>query len=244
MNQLVLTLSMAPRFAFETLIVHEGIEAAVAAIRSVYEEPERPLPPLFLFGGPGTGKTHILKATSSLIEGIRGERDGSSRFFSPGGTREGGTGFEAFAAQADEESARFCCVAVDDVHLLSPDQSTHLWSLSNRATRRGSPLLLASGLSMQEVFGDNPHLESRVKAGLVFQLSPPEDSVRMLILDKMARDRNVRVSRDVCSYLVTRKARNLRELGRILEILDHESLVQKRRITLPLIKTMERDGFV
>ncbi|MBI5568573.1 MAG: AAA family ATPase [Desulfomonile tiedjei] len=244
MNQLVLTLNVAPRFTFDNLIVHEGIEAAVSAVRSVYEEPERPLPPLFLFGGPGTGKTHILKATASLVDSARGQRDGASRFFSLGGTSEEGTSLDTFAAQADNESARFCCVAVDDIHLLSPEQSAHLWGLSNKATRRGSPLLLASGLSIQEVFRDNPHMESRVKAGLVFQLAPPEDNVRMLILDKMARDRNVRVSRDVCSYLVTRKSRNLRELSRLLEILDHESLVQKRRITLPLIKTLERDGFV
>ena len=244
MNQLVLTLSISPRFTFENLVVHEGIEAAVSAVRSVYAEPERPLPPLFLFGGPGTGKTHILRATASMVDDARGQRDGASRFFSPGDTHEQETGLDSFAAQADEESAKFCCVAVDDIHLLTPEQSAHLWGLSNKATRRGAPLLLASSLPIQEVFKDNPHMESRVKAGLVFQLAPPEDNVRVLILDKMARDRNVRVSRDVCNYLVTRKSRNLRELNRILEILDHESLVQKRRITLPLVKTLERDGFV
>jgi chromosomal replication initiation ATPase DnaA len=79
---------------------------------------------------------------------------------------------------------------------------------------------------------------------LVLELTPPEDPVRMLILDKMARDKNVRIPREVAGYLVTRKSRNIKELERIVDILDRKSLQLKRRITVPLIKLLEEDGLL
>jgi DnaA-homolog protein len=60
----------------------------------------------------------------------------------------------------------------------------------------------------------------------------------------MARDKNVRISREVCAYLVSRKSRNVKELERLLDILDRASLELKRRITIPLAKTLEKDGLL
>jgi chromosomal replication initiation ATPase DnaA len=63
-----------------------------------------------------------------------------------------------------------------------------------------------------------------------------------MILDKMARDINVRIAPDVTHYLVTHKSRNVSELARILEALDTVSLQLKRRITLPIVKLLEKEG--
>ena len=76
----------------------------------------------------------------------------------------------------------------------------------------------------------------------MLKLDVPNDSVRLLIVDKMARDRNIRISEDVCRYLVTRKSRNVKELERLLDILDQTSLELQRRITIPLVKLLEHQG--
>lgn len=133
-------------------------------------------------------------------------------------------------------------VAVDDVHLMDAEEAKMLWTLSNKLTRTGAPLLMASLFSPDELFLHDEHLRSRIVSGLVLQLEPPEDAVRMLILDKMAGDKNVRISREVAGYLVTRKSRNVKELQKLVDVLDQTSLQLKRRITVPLIKMLEKEG--
>jgi len=60
----------------------------------------------------------------------------------------------------------------------------------------------------------------------------------------MAKDRNVRLPHEVANYLVTRKSRNVKELERLMEILDNESLRLKKRITLSLVKYVEQEGLL
>ncbi len=242
MTQLLLTLRTPPRFTFESLVSHEGISNAVSTIVSVYGDSTRLLPPLFLYGPPGTGKTHILHATGSLIAHRKGCADSHVRVISAHGGADSFAGLEEIVSGPDEGQTDVCVVTVDDIHLLPLDRWTQLWSLWNKTTRWGCPLMMASRSAPTEVFQDDPHLTTRVTSGLVFRLDPPEDQIRLLILDKMARDRHVRISRDVCNYLVTRKSRNVKELEKLLDLLDRTSLELKRRITLPLIKIMEQEG--
>jgi DnaA-homolog protein len=242
MTQLTLSLVTPPRFTFENLVVHEGIERAISTIRRVYTPSARPLPPLFLYGSPGTGKTHILSALTAML--------GKSALKQPGwvtiiDAEDEPPNFPQLArliALDEAEFLRLTAVAVDDVHRISGEDRAHFWNLCNKLNRSGAALLMASRVSPEETFRDDPHLSSRIASGLVFCLEPPADPVRVLILDKMARDRNLRVSPDVGTYLVTRKSRNVKELGHLMEILDRASLRLKRRITLPLIKDLEREG--
>jgi DnaA regulatory inactivator Hda len=242
MTQLLLPLKTPPRFTLESLVSHEGISQAVATIVSVYGEEDRTLPALFLYGPPGTGKTHLLHAAASLAARTRSHSEATLRFIPAHGNASPFAGLEELVSGPDDMQHEVSCVAVDDIHLLPVDLWTQFWSLWNKTSRWGCPLMLASRPAPSEIFQDDPHLATRVTSGLVFRLDPPEDHMRMLILDKMARDRHVRISRDVCSYLVTRKSRNVKELEKLLDLLDRMSLELKRRITLPLIKLLEQQG--
>ncbi len=242
MNQLVLQIFTPPRFTFDNIIAHEGIEAAVSAIRNVYGKGEGPFPALFLCGPSGTGKTHILNALVALMATRQPDCQGIARLISAHGNPPVFEGLDDIVLRADSPGPQLCCVAIDDVHLLAEKESAKLWSLYNLVTRVGAALFLASRLSSEEIFSDNAHLRSRVASGLVFGLEPPTDRVRLLILDKMARDRNIRIPHDVSNYIVTRKSRSVKDLEKLLDNIDHYSLEVGRRITLPLIKTLERDG--
>jgi len=241
MSQLALPFEIAPRLTLDTLVLHQGIATAISAVRNVYGNGARPFPSLFLHGAPGTGKTHIITALTRFLAG---------RF--PGHSTVDVIALESLPSRApslkdlalktDEELATMCCVAVDDIHLIQDQDQADLWNLFNKMTRIGAPLLMAARLSGEEAFPENPHLRSRINSGLVFGLEPPQDRDRLLILDKMARDRSIRIPHEVSNYLVTRKARNIKELAKVLEILDLASLELRRRITLPLIKTLEAEG--
>lgn len=244
MTQLLLPLTTPPRLTFEALIVHEGIQTAVSTIQSVYGTGGPPLPPLFLHGPPGTGKTHMLNALALLLEIRFAPKAAGVRFISAAGEPPRFPELEALVSDPETSVQGLLAVIVDDAHRANEEDSAHLWSLSNKLTRSGAPLILAARTPPEEIFPANAHLRSRIVSGLVLALEPPEDAIRMLIVDKMARDKNVRIPREVCAYLVSRKSRNVKELEGLLDILDRASLELKRRITIPLIKTLEKEGLL
>jgi len=242
MKQLTLSLFTPPRYTFDNLVLHEGIEAAISAVRQVFGRTGTPVSSVFLHGPAGSGKTHILRALAADLEQAQPQR---SLVLVEAVSRNGLSTFpllHQLVAGPENTNDAPSVIAVDDVHLLGEDDAAALWTLFNKLARSATPLIMTSRAAPDAIFGDNPHLASRITAGLVFALRPPEDDARLLILDKMARDRNVRVPSEVSRYLVAHKSRNLKELEGILDVLDESSLELKRRITLPLVKMLEAEG--
>ncbi|MBI4962922.1 MAG: hypothetical protein HY913_06590 [Desulfomonile tiedjei] len=242
MTQLLLPFATPPRFTLDNLVIHEGIREALLTIRSVYESGELPRPFLFLHGAAGTGKTHMMNALASHLKERLDPEKCLVKLIVPVGSPASFPDLEELVTSVDGNDEEKCAVLVDDVHLMDDHNKHHLWNLSNQLVRSGAPLIMSSRLPPDEIFENDPHMKSRITAGLVLWLEPPEDSVRVLILDKMARDKHVRISPDVTHYLVTRKSRNVNDLSMILDILDRSSLELQRRITLPLIKLLEKQG--
>ena len=224
-------------------MVHDGIQEALRTIRSVYGSHKLPLPSLFLHGLPGTGKTHVLHALAAFLDDVF-QADGLRVEFVDANDQAAAAQELERLLSDDSILSHVCAVAVDDVHEVHGQAAAHLWNLSNKLTRSGAALLMGSGKPPEETFPTDPHLTSRITSGLVLQLDSPDDAVRVLIIDKMARDRNVRISPEVSHYLITRKSRNVSDLNRIMDILDKASLQSKRRITVPFIKSLEKSGEV
>jgi DnaA regulatory inactivator Hda len=244
MKQMVLDLQTAPRYSFDNLISHEGNEQAVSSTRAIYVKGPPPFPPLFLHGPDGSGKTHLMKALYSEIEG-RSELNGDNPIYLTFTENLSDTPDidSLFAETSDaEQSPR--AVLLDDIHKLPPSRHLDVWDLFNRSTRFGAPLLLAGRHNVDESFPNNEHLRSRLLSGLVFEVDVPHDNGRLMIMDKMARDRNIRISQDVFRYLLARRSRNIKELEELIDTLDKHSLAGKRRITIPFIKLLEKDAHI
>ncbi len=244
MEQLILPLYTKPLFRFDNLVVHQGNETAVSTITSVYLKRDKVLPNLFLYGPGGTGKTHILQA---LAEALRqnisvtfisahkmNQRDLKTKSDIPNDETK-------IIIQNDQPSS---AIIIDDVHEIAAEAASALWNISNKLTTAGLPFIMSSLLSPQELFELNLHLRSRVTSGLVLRLENPDDPARVLILDKMARDRNIRLPPEVNRYLVNHKSRDLNDLARIIDRIDFLSLNRGRRITLPFLRELEKDGLL
>ncbi len=234
MIQLILPLTAEPHYSFSNLILHPGITETASALRTLYTEGAEPFPLAFIYGPSGAGKTHLLNAALGLFEtkGIYIGPEGNPPLF------------PLMRELAAREAPLSEAVAVDDVHLLRQTDAGALFALINKVTRCGAPLLMASQVPADQLFTDAPHLSSRLVSGLLFPVAPPDDYVRLLILDKIAADKNIRISRDVYNYLVARKTRNIKELQELLSILDAASMESKRRITIPFVKSLEKAGKV
>jgi len=244
MTQLLLPLETPPHCSFENLVVHEGIRQAVESLRPLCESGKVSFPSVLLHGVAGAGKTHLLHALRRSLGQPGRSPFITVHFITPSANTNSFDDLEPLVGTMVSETLEPCAVLVDDVHKMGNKDAAHLWSLSNQLTRFGYPLIMTSRVPPEEIFPENAHLKSRLIAGLVFGLKSPEDSARIMILDKMARDRNIRIAPDVTHYLVTHKSRSIGELAGIIEALDVASLQLKRRITVPLVKLLEKEGII
>ena len=176
-------------------------------------------PSLYLWGPPGSGKTHLLSAAAVEAQG----RGANARY----------TSASEFAAA--DWSRPPAWMAIDDVHGLSQAGQAALFTLLNRAIRGELRLLLAgaiapAGLILRE------DVRTRLGAVLVFQMHPLDDEEKARALQTHARGRGFDLPPEAAQYLLRHGRRDLRWLVSVLDALDRYSLQTRRPITLPLLR--------
>ena len=165
---------------------------------------------LYIWGPPGSGKTHLLNALAAEAGGL--VWDGGSEI----------------APDAP-------LLAVDDVESLSESAQIAAFDAFNRAKAAGQRFAAAgenapAGLKLRE------DLRTRLGWGLIYRLYPLNDADMQAALVKHAQDLGFELDPAIAAWLLTRASRNLGQLLQIVEALDRYSLQTKRRITLPLLK--------
>ncbi|MGC8658076.1 MAG: HdaA/DnaA family protein [Desulfomonilaceae bacterium] len=218
------------------MVLHPGIANAVKALKANLETQTRHPAPVLLYGPSGSGKTLILKAFSRFVRSVDHHNNFNSIFISVTNQDKSGDDLETVASTGQTSTGR---VMIDDVDKVTGPDRKHLWNLWNQLVTTGTRLVCASTDGPEKIFQDDPHLRSRMISGLTLELFPPEDDIRVLILDKMASKRGLRLTPDVINYLLSRKSRNLKKLEQIIELLDSVSMEAHRRVTLRLVKEIE-----
>ncbi len=244
MRQIALPLFDPKVFLFSDIIVHQGISDTMGLLESALTEVSHsnPVPKTILLHGPsGSGKTMLLRASSEYFKHLNQSIYRKGLFVSISDRRLNEPTLEMMARFDQGELSAVNLVCVDDVDKISGIESNDLWSLWNRLLVVGAHLVCSSSVGPEALFTENPHLRSRMLAGLSLELTPPDDHTRVLILDKMASRRGIKLSQDVINYLLSRKSRNLKKLEELLDILDEISLQERRRVTLRLIKELESE---
>ena len=177
---------------------------------------------VWLFGDPGTGKTHLLQA-------VCGEQADAA--YIP--ARE-------IAAEDDsiEAYGHFDTVAVDDVPewigTQAPERS--LIGLYNVLRGRCARLVLTAHRSPADLAFALPDLGSRLRAAACYRLAPLDDQDKLRLLSGVARERGFELPEEVALFLLVRTSRDQRELLGALDRLDEASLAQGRRLTIPFVK--------
>lgn len=182
---------------------------------------------VYLWGGYGTGKSHLLEAACRAMR-LEGE----------------GAAFVPLAEQAQLEPAMLqgiehrALVCVDDLDQVAGDRDWEegLFHLYNRARESGVRLLMAGARAPRALGLRLPDFRSRVAAMLVFQLRSLDDEQRVEVLQLRAREQGFELPKDAAAYLVQRQPRGMHSLVQLLERLDLASLAAQRRVTIPFIR--------
>ena len=173
-----------------------------------------------IWGLPGSGKSHLLKATARLYEGLYSDA----------------TTF----AHDTIETPQASLICVDDVHLFTEDQQAVLFTLYNnwqtyKATEQVFTLIVSANAAPQSLV-IREDLRNRLGWDLVFQLHSLDDADAQLAFAQRVFDKGLSLSKEVAPWLFTHYTRDIRTLLALLDALDAYSLEQKRTITLPLLK--------
>ncbi len=181
--------------------------------------------PTYLWGGEGSGKTHLLKALEAGLH------------------EQGATvgWLDAGVQQAGEFDESWTAVLMDDVHLYSPEQqqTAFNWFVNAQTEQRG---VLAAGSVPPADLKLRDDLRTRLGWGHVFQLQLLSEPERRAVLRQAADARGVFLTDDVMDFMLTRFSRDLSSLMELLDLIDRYALQAKRAITIPLIKSMMEDS--
>jgi DnaA family protein len=178
-------------------------------------------PPVYLWGPPGSGKTHLLHA---LVD--RAARQGRRAAWFSAATPAPWSGAE----NTD-------WLVIDDAHALDPGQQQAAFSLFVDATVRGAGIVAGGDVPAVDLVV-REDLRTRLGWGHVFALEPLGEAEVRAALRREADRRGTFLSDEVMDYLLTRFARDLKHLMAQLDRLDAFSLSTKRAITVPLLKQM------
>jgi DnaA family protein len=177
---------------------------------------------VMLWGSPGAGKTHLLRAAVAAVEA----RGRPAMFVA---AAAGLTAHEADVLAGHD------VVAIDDIDRAEADAQGRLFTLFNSLREQGRHLVVASrsplaALSLRE------DLRTRLGWGLVYEVTPLADADKPAALAAYAKGRGFSLGDDVIQYLLAHGRRDMAALVSVLEALDRYSLSTKRPITVPLLR--------
>ncbi len=228
--------NLSSRYTFDTFIVGPSNRMAHAVAMSVAERPGTAYNPLFLYGGSGLGKTHLLQAIGQVIQAA-GQRAlyVTSEIF----TNEL---IGSIRTQSTEEfRAKYRTIDVlllDDVHFIAGKEQTqeeffHTFNALHSSNRQ---IVLTSDRPPQAIPTLEERLRSRFGWGMIADLQPPNLETRIAILQARAASLGQRVPDDVLNLIAQRAHRNIRDLeGALTKVLAHAELF-KRSLTVALVE--------
>lgn len=183
---------------------------------------------VYLWGGAGTGKSHLLEACCN---------DGSVRHRRVAYLPLADHALEPCVLEGLGDIELLC---IDDVDRVAGERAWEeaLFHLYNQAELAAALIVLSARVAPRTPAWKLPDLASRLTAGVVWRLRTLDEGARRDALQLHARERGFDLSDEVVRYVMKRRRRDMMSLLEFLDRLDHSSLAAQRRITVPFVKSL------
>ncbi len=230
-----------PAYTFENFVAGSSNQFAYAAAKSVSEKAGQVYNPLFIYGGVGLGKTHLMQAIGNvmLLQGKTVVYTSVEQFVNDFTRHLRNQTMDRF-----KEKYRQCdLLLIDDVQFLSNKIQTQEEFFHTFETLRndGKQIVLTADKPPKRIAGLEARLQSRFEWGLVADIQPPELETKIAIIKKKGDINRVILSDDVVNYIATVIDNNTREIEGILSKLHAYSQLMHQEITLSFAKNALRE---
>jgi len=234
-----------PRYTFDTFVVSSCNQFAHAAAMAVADEPSRTYNPLYIYGGVGLGKTHLMQAIGNHLSrrpGLRMRYISSEHFMN-----------ELITAIRFEKTHEFKdkyrnvdLLLIDDIQFLAGKERTQeeFFHTFNQLYDAEKQIVITSDVPPREIPTLEERLRSRFEWGLIADIQPPDLETKVAILRKKAEAESSRVPDDVALLIASNSRSNVREIeGALIRIIAYSSMVG-RAIDLDMAREVLKDFLI
>ena len=238
------TTNLNPKYTFSTFVVGNSNRFAHAAALAVAEAPAASYNPLFLYGGVGLGKTHLMHAIGNEI--LKNNKNSKILYV----TSENFTN-QLINAIKDNSSDQFRnkyrnidVLLIDDIQFIAGKEriQEEFFHTFNTLYESGKQIILSSDKPPKDIQLLEDRLKSRFEWGIIADISNPDYETRLAILRKKAQLDNIIIDDEILSTIATHIDSNIRELeGTLNKIIATASLTQNNQITMELAEKAIND---
>jgi chromosomal replication initiator protein len=203
-----------PKYVFETFVVGGGSELAYAAAQAVVNKPGEAYNPLFIYGGVGLGKTHLVQAIGNHLLKARPNINimyASAEKFSNdyiASVRDGN------AKSFQNRYRNIDVLLIDDIQFISGKDKTQesFFHTFNELHQQNKQVVMTSDRPPKAIPALEDRLKSRFEWGMIVDVAPPDLETRIAILQKKCVEKNIPLTQDILQLVATTVHRNIREL--------------------------------
>jgi len=233
-----------PRYTFDSYVVSSCNQFAHAAARAVAEKPSHSYNPLYIYGGVGLGKTHLMHAIGNILsaaspKGLRLRYVTTENFMN-----------ELITAIRRDQTFEFKdkyrnvdVLLVDDIQFLQKKERTQeeFFHTFNQLYELQKQIVLTSDCPPRDIPALEERLRSRFEWGLIADIQPPDLETKVAILNKKAEGEGIVLPDDVALFVASKVKSNVRELeGCLVRLLAYASFM-RREIDLEMAKEVLQD---
>ena len=232
------------KYTFDNFIVGSSNQFAAAAAKAVAESPGTKINPLFIYGGPGLGKTHLLYAIGNYAQEHHPELNviyvTTYKF-----TNDLITAIQTNStAKFREVYSKADILIIDDIQAIikKPAVQEQFFNLFNELYQSGKQIVITSDKQPKELNPLEDRLRSRFEWGMLADIGVPDIETRMAILNKKAQIERYNVSREVIEYIAEVATSNVREMeGFLSRTVFYSSLLKEDIVTIESAREALKD---
>jgi len=238
-----LSYTLNPKYTFDTFVIGNSNRFAHAAALAVAESPAKSYNPLFVYGGSGLGKTHLMHAISHVIRKnyptmkllyVTGEQFTNELIDSIRYERQ---------VEFRNTYRKIDVLLIDDIQFLAGKEATQeeFFHTFNTLYEANKQIIISSDRPPKEIPTLEERLRSRFEWGLTTDINPPDYETRIAILRKKAELENFKVPDDIIIFIASQIQSNIRELEGALSKITAYSMLTDQPITIDLAGEILKD---
>jgi len=230
--------SLNQNYSFDNFVVGPCNQFAHAASMAVAQQPAKNYNPLFIYGGTGLGKTHLLNAIGLLTASIHPDLNvmylSAEEFLNE---MIPSIKFDRMS-KFREKYRTIDCLLIDDIHFLAGKERTQeeFFHTFNTLHDSGKQIVVTSDKFPKDIPNLEGRLRSRFEWGLIADIQPPEIETKIAIIERKMQENQMKLPNNVTHYIAHNVESNIRELEGFLVRISAYSSLTGREINLELVK--------